>query len=120
MAQKKVLIVEDMPMYHHQWYIEISDCEREIEMVSATTLEEARTKFAANPDIDIIVMDACVPGDRPNTYSLTQEMRKTFKGPMIACSTIPEYREILMQAGCDYASSKTGLVQLLIEIIDSM
>ncbi|MEK7645673.1 MAG: hypothetical protein AAB374_00995 [Patescibacteria group bacterium] len=86
-------------------------------IVSAFSIEEAEEQFAANPDIVAIVMDACVPGDRPTTPSLVQKLRSTFTGPMIAASSMSDYRRRLLAAGCDHESVKEEVPQMLLEIL---
>jgi len=86
-------------------------------VLSALTVEEAEELFSANPDVNLIVMDACVPGDRPNTFSLVQKIRQTYTGPMIACSSLKEYRRLLIEAGCDREASKLELPTVIKKIL---
>ena len=95
----KVLAVDDEQWIHNKWLPEL---EGKVELLSAGTIEDARKMFAEHPDIAAIAMDACVPGDEPNTMELVREFRKTFSGPMLAASGLGDYRELLMKAGCDY------------------
>ncbi len=115
---KKVLIVEDMEEFHVLWKGYLNDFSSEIVLLSAFSIEEAEELFSANSDIDAIVMDACVPGDEPNTQPLVRKFRKTFAGPIIASSSVEEYRKELIKAGCDYESeSKATLPEKLLEIL---
>ena len=85
--------------------------------VSAFTTAAAKEKFDANPDIVAIVVDACVPGEVPNTGPLVREFRKKFTGPIIAASSVKKYRHHLRRAGCDYVSTKSDLPQMLREVL---
>lgn len=93
----RVLIVDDLKGWHSQWKKEL---EGRVEVVSATTLEEAEAEFQTNSDFAAIFMDACVPGVEPTTLELTSRIRQDFRGPMVAISSTPRYRRMLMDAGC--------------------
>lgn len=112
---KKVLLVEDNQSMHDLWRRMLVGYE--IELISAFTIEEAKKQFNDNPDIEAIVMDACVPGSRPTTLRLVREFRRTFEGPMIAVSNLKSYRRKLIHAGCDYQSEKESLHLKLLEIL---
>jgi len=110
----KVLVVEDHKDWHDIWREELDG---KVVLVSAFSIELAENLFVANPDIVAIVMDACVPGDRPTTPSLVRKFRSTFAGPMIAVSSMSDYRSQLVDAGCDYESEKGDLSQKLLEVL---
>ncbi|MBU3901465.1 hypothetical protein KKF25_02365, partial [Patescibacteria group bacterium] len=55
----------------------------------------------------------CVPGDEPTTLELTEKIRKSFTGPMIAVSSMIEYRDALLAAGCDYDSGKASVIEMV-------
>ena len=78
-------------------------------IITAMTLKEAEKKFFDNPEIDIIVVDGCVPGRVLNTPPLVREIRKSFKGIMIAVSSVDEYRKDLLNAGCDIECIKVSM-----------
>ena len=111
---RKVLVVEDQDYLHDKWRRELDG---KVVLVSALSIEEAEEKFSANPDIDAIVMDACVPGDEPTTPPLVRKFRETFTGPIIAISSLPEYRAKLVSAGCDHESRKDALPAKLLEVL---
>ena len=100
---EKVLIVEDHAPLQEVWKLALRG---KVEIISAFSIEEAKEKFAANPDIVAIIVDACVPGSEPNTMSLLREFRATFNGLIIATSNVPEYRQDLVLAGCDIECEK--------------
>ncbi len=114
---KKVLIVDDMGEYHSSYKRGLKDLGSDAIILSAFSIEEARKLFNENPDIDAIVMDACVPGNYPTTQPLVREFRKIFSGPIIAVSSLDEYRDMLIEAGCDYESVKSALPKILLEIL---
>jgi len=114
---KKVLIVDDMEQYHRSWKRGLKDLGSDALVLSAFSIEEARKLFNENPDIDAIVMDACVPGNEPTTQPLVREFRETFKGPIIAVSSLGVYRKMLVESGCNYESEKPELPEMLLEIL---
>ena len=100
---KKVLIIEDMPRFY-QVYSE--DLDNEVLVLVARDSESALSHLSANPDIAIIVMDACLKSEMPDTIDLTKEIRALgYKGPMIANSNSDKYNKLLMSAGCDLKNS---------------
>ncbi len=111
---KKVLLVEDYP-----GWIKIikGGLENEAEVLSAVTIREAENIFSENSDIAIIIMDACVPGDEPNTLPLVKKIRETFKGPIIAISSSDSYRKQLVEAGCDYECEKKKIPSMVRHVL---
>ena len=111
---KKVLVVEDDQ--HWSGIIRRGFGDKVL-VVQAFTVEEAETVFQENPDLAAILMDACVPGDDPNTMWLVKKMRKTFTGPIIAISSNTDYRKELIQSGCDHEAEKDQVVQKVLELV---
>ena len=111
---KKILIVEDDTYYYNEWRLEL---EGMVVLIFASSIKEAEQQFTTNPDLSVIVMDACVPGDRPTTPPLVQKFRETFSGPMIAISGSEQYRNQLMQAGCDHKSTKEEMSAKVKEVL---
>lgn len=99
----KVLIVEDENKRQDFYALALMG---RVEILRAQDLRTAEELFQGHPDVSLIVMDACVPGDNPTTPPLVEKIRKTFQGPMIAASSDEYYREILMNYGCDHEASK--------------
>lgn len=113
MEKKKpvVLVVEDdIDKYQSEWEWEL--CYR-IEFLYARTIEEARRLYRERKDIQAIAVDACVPGDNPNTMELVREIRKEFKGTIVAISSLREYRALLREAGCSQECEKQYLPEML-------
>lgn len=111
---KKVLVVEDDESLYDRWRRELDS---KVVLICAPSKLEATSQFIKNPDIVAIAMDACVPGNSPNTLSLVQAFRRTFTGPMIAISSLGIYRKQLIQAGCDHESTKEDLPAKLLEVL---
>lgn len=111
---KKILIVEDDQNWSGIIRRGLGD---KVLVIQAFTTEEAETVFQKNPDLALILMDACVPGDRPNTMFLVKKMRKTFSGPIIAISSLSEYRQELIKAGCDHEVEKAKAAQKVLELV---
>lgn len=100
MPQKpKVLIVEDEPHYQDMYARYLLE---KAEILRAITLEEGEKLFTENPDITLVVMDACVPGRKLNSIPLVRKIRETFQGPILASSRDPYYCQELMRAGCSH------------------
>ena len=114
MSKKKVLIVDDDDDVQAFYRRTLND---KVLLLSALTIKEAEELFATNPDLDAIVMDACVPEAPPTTIPLVRKMRETFDGPMIASSGDKDYRQMLVNAGCDHESKKGLVPQKLLEVL---
>lgn len=122
MVKPKILVVEDL--WPVQDFLQRS-LSTKVKFLSAFTIKEARALFAGNPDVKLIVMNACVPEDAesprphaPNTPSLVKEFRQSFKGPMIAMSNVFEYQDMLMDAGCNYKrNDKVHLPEEILKIL---
>jgi len=83
-GKKKVLVVEDEASVHDMYRRQMGE---RIEFLSARSIEEGEQLFAEHQgQFDAIVMDACVPGDRPTTGPLVERFRAAFAGPIIATS----------------------------------
>ena len=99
----KVLVVEDDRMLQRMIALQLRDVAT---VLSAHTLDEAREIFLGNPDVRLVVLDGCLGSvfqvQIPDTLSLIPKMRETFHGPIIAASSFPSFREMMMGAGCDH------------------
>lgn len=111
---KKVLIVEDDFGLQASWK---RDLESSVILFAADSINAAEKLFTENQDIDLVVMDACVPGDSPTTIPLIHKIRETYKGPMIATSSISAYRKMLMEAGCNIECIKQDVVKKVLEVL---
>ena len=110
----KILIVEDRDIYQSLYRDYIQSA---AEILAAKSLDEGKRLFDENPDIVLVVMDACVPGSKPNSMNLIIHIRQTFNGPMIAASSDPDYRDILVETGCNLKSPKEKVPDLVRELL---
>lgn len=111
---KRVLMVDDRLQNHTTLRSLLSD---DWELISAYTIQQAEQMFAEG-SYDAIIMDACVPGDKPTTGPLTRKIRETYAGPMIAVSSEELYRQDLREAGCDReVENRYNLSDLLDELL---
>lgn len=111
---KKVLVVDDDKMWSG---IIRRRLDGKVLVVQAFTTEEAEAIFKQDPDFAVILMDACVDGDMPDTMWLVRKMRETFKGPIIAISSSSDYRKELIRAGCDHESKKDEAAKKVLELV---
>lgn len=116
MDKIKVLVVED----NERWQATFArSFGQDFQLLQATTIQQGEELFLANPDIGIVIMDACVPGDYVNTIPLVKKIRETFNGKMIASSGGGIFRKMLMDAGCSHQCDKIDLFDKFIEIVNS-
>ncbi len=117
MEKKLVLVVEDYGSYFQRIQADLGD---KVEILWAKTKETAKEFFENKcKNLALIIMDACVPGDEPNTMELVEKIKASnkFKGPIIACSAIDEYREKLLNAGATHEADKRGAGKLALELL---
>ena len=101
----KVLVVEDSRWSSWQEITESLKNHKEIQL-SFCDLKHA-ANVLGNFNIDVCVIDACSgPNRQTSTAMLAGQIKKYFKGVMIAVSGIPFSRIPLLKAGCTYACSK--------------
>lgn len=112
---KKILLIDDMDIVHDSLREKLNG---NVEIISAKTISEAKQLFQENPNVDAIIMDACVPGEEINTLPLVREFRETYSGLMIAISTDGDYQKQLVDAGCnDRCKNKRLLAEYLTELL---
>ena len=120
MKIKKVFVIEDSIFFHKLWGKAL---EGKVELIWAISIEEAKVKFADNPDITAIVMDGCIIeggalSKALNTESLVKEFHQIKpEVPIIAVSGNPEFREKLVQAGCSHECRKHSVPAKLCKIL---
>lgn len=116
MTGKQILIVEDQKdLFEAIWLHKLHEFRFSLEIVFACTIKEAEENF--HPKLDLIVMDACLHGRKPNTIELVKKFREDYKGPIIAISAVPNYRDMLMTAGCSCQCKKEDLPSKIIQIL---
>ncbi len=114
MSTRKILVVEDNEVLHRLWKYDLGESAT---IISAFTVQAGERRFREHSDVSAIVMDACVPGNTPTTIPLVREIRKTYHGPIIAISSDPGYRQMLVHAGCDYSCTKDALPKFLQHVL---
>ncbi len=111
---KKVLIIDDDETWQKVWSMRLG---KRVTLLPALSIPEAEKIFSEHTDIDLIAVDACVPGDEINTQPLIRKIRETFAGPMVAVSKSSFSRECLVRAGCDHESEKEWLHGKVVRIL---
>lgn len=88
----------------------------------AETIARAKELFQQHgAELDLILMDACVPGNSPNTMGLVKSIRDGgFSGPMICISSLTKYGAELMEAGCNSYHTKRDIAGLVIAAYDAV
>lgn len=111
----RVLLIEDS----QQWARSIKRGLSEFcEVVYAESQDQARQLFAQHKgDFQVIVMDSCVPGDQPNTHTLTRDLRAQFEGPIVANSSLEHYFSEIVKAGASEGVFKYKLVERIRELV---
>jgi len=112
---KKILIIDDDLVWQEVWNRKLG---KRVTLLPALSIPAAGKIFAEHDDIDLIAVDACVPGDEINTRPLIRKFRETFKGPMIAISKSSLSRECLMTAGCNHECEKKWLPGNIVNILE--
>ena len=88
-------------------------------IIGAMTLMDAEKIYEQNKDkFSAICVDGCVQGNELNALPLIRMIKKEFNGPLIAISSYPEYRKLMVEAGCTYEIEKQLLPDLLRSILD--
>lgn len=98
----KALVVDDQ-VDHHELITDMFA--PDFLVLRALDTNEGLQMFTANPDLDLIIMDGQMPGDM-TPPDLVRHMRRTFKGPIVACSADDRAHDGLMAAGCDLIARK--------------
>ncbi|MEO1651451.1 MAG: response regulator transcription factor, partial [Pseudomonadota bacterium] len=62
MAETRVLIVDDHPLFRGALNNALSSGERQMEIVELGTLDELSTSLEANSNVDLILLDLSMPG----------------------------------------------------------
>ena len=111
---KKVLLIED-DISIIDFYQSALRKNGGVQVIIATTLEEAEKLFFANKEsLDAIVIVACLRSGLPNTTTLLKEViRPNFEGKIIAVSGSPFYRQDLLDSGADYEMDKNEVPKFL-------
>lgn len=113
---KKVLIVEDDETIQKMYRALLKD---KVILLQAYSVEEGFSLFQKNPDVALIVVDGCLGSGELNSLPLIRDLRRSFKGHMIAASGREDYRNEMTkkeesgEERCSRASPKQGVAQLV-------
>ena len=112
---RQVLIIDDSEGSQKIWAKCVPD--ETCKVSSALTLLQAEEMFASRKDWDLILVDGCVEDTNKelDTVPLVRKMRETFKGDMVAISGRPDFREALMNEGCNLGCDKMDVGKFLSE-----
>jgi len=95
---KKVLVVNDSELIQDMVRMAMGEL---CAILRATSLQMGRELYDQNQDVDLVVMDGCVDSSSLDSIPLVEEIRKTYKGPILAASSSFLCNEELVLAGCD-------------------
>jgi hypothetical protein len=114
-----VLIADDLPEVIRDY--EVSLAEYGVEVVKATTLDELYTVFDEYKHlIAAVILDGCIPGHHVNTTWFVRNARRDgFVRPIIAASSLPEYRDEMVRAGCSHQAPKWDAVELVADLLST-
>lgn len=89
-----------------------------VNVIWAPTIEAARIELTRSLDFDAVLMDCCVPGNIPNTYGLTREIRSMgFTKPIIAKSSTQDYCLKQLEFGATHAAVNGDVIEVLFEVL---
>jgi len=106
LTMKKILIVDDSINYHALFSQNLKTLSG-VKIVRAFTPDDFSMEWDKDPKFDLIFMDGCLNSQECDTVPLIEKIRATSKCPIIASSSLPEARQQMMQAGCDYEFDKS-------------
>jgi DNA-binding NarL/FixJ family response regulator len=114
-TKKKILMVEDDVGV--QYAVKRLLSFYEIEIIQAYTLDEAEDLFIEHhKEIDLVVLDGCVPGRILNTIYLIDIFKDVREDVIIwGASGNPEYNEQLLNAGCHFTTNKIDVVDSILK-----
>ena len=118
MEIKKVLVIDDNIDIQETFFKVLKYLIKDVDVLQAFTIWEAKKFFTENLDIDLIIVDAQLSSEGiAETIELIKEFRKIFKGPMIAASTNLELNKRLVKSGCNYQTPKDDIINVLKKIL---
>ncbi len=114
----KVLLIEDDEFYSE--FIKADLEKGGVVVLLSTTLNGGYELFNKHSDsIDLIIMDACVPGDRPNSMPLVRTIIESgYSKPIIACSSMPQYRGALTSVGATHQAGKNEAATMALRLLN--
>ena len=89
----------------------------------AKSIEMADYLIACSRELnfDIVVMDACIPGEKTNTQPLIKKLlERSFAGEIVTFSNDQKCNQELMDAGATIKSNKKEAATVIIELINKL
>lgn len=118
-ARPVVLIADDMPEIIDDWTYDLNGYG--IGVVTARDLASLPGVFAVNRyQIAAIILDGCMPGNSLNTLGFVKAIREQgFTKPIVAASSLAEYRAIMVAAGCSHEAPKHEAAHLVADLLST-
>jgi CheY-like chemotaxis protein len=95
------------------------------EILTAITLEEANKLYETyRGELDGIILDGCVPGNKLTTLPFIKQTKRDrkarkFSGLVVAASSLATYRRDMVAAGCTHESMKLTAVDILMTALST-
>jgi CheY-like chemotaxis protein len=114
-----VLIADDLPRVISTWTHHLASYG--IGVVVATSLEELHSVYAQHQShIAAVILDGCIPGHFVNTIGFIRAARANgFTKPIVAASSLPEYRAQMVGAGCSHQAPKELAADLVADLLSA-
>lgn len=114
-----VLIADDLPEVIETWTKELTDYG--ITVVTASTLKDLDGAFEEHEhQLDAIILDGCIPGHDVNTLRFIRQVRdKGCRVPIVASSSLPEYRDMMVQAGASHQAPKKEAADIVADLLST-
>ena len=113
----KVLLIEDSKFFSELIKLDLEN--GGVEVLLSMTLDGGYELFCKHSDIDLIMIDACVPGDRPNSMPLVQRIvAGGYNKPIIACSSMPKYSRELISVGATHMADKNEAATMALHLLN--
>ena len=89
-----------------------------VEILRAETLEEGKQLFHNHLDVDLIIMDACAPGNESNTMEFINKLANAgYNKPVIASSSVWQYTQKLVMAGGTHRAEKHNVADKALSLL---
>jgi len=118
LGKARILVVEDEHTLVSFWKMIV---EGRAEIIWADNLVDAEKIFVKDQDFDFMVMDCCVPGRVPNSFTLVEKIRESgYTKPIIAKSASDKYAEELLEFGASHMAVNGQVHELILELLDEI
>lgn len=117
---RKVLLAAHEENTHRLWIrnLEMRCPFGSIAIINASSPEEVEKKLQENPDISVIVIEACFAGNFQETVPFIEKLQKTFEGHLVFASNVMHYRKKVEEhAECPHTSSIHSTHRRVIEVL---